>query len=185
MGIPGGRERRAQWVPAGLIAGLVLAGCTSSGSVSTEPPEPVAATSTPSATSAVTDETAAILAAHREFFDRQTEISIAPKDQRKELLAPFTTEPALQRVLGGMFAAEELGEVGYGVAVLNPRVTEIDGDRATVRDCQDNRNVGRKKIETGKIVTKGFKRDHAEVGLIRGGDGRWRVSTVEYLDEKC
>ncbi len=64
-------------------------------------------------------------------------------------------------------------------------MTKIRGDRATVRDCQDNSEAGRKKIKTGKFVTRGLKRDHAETVLVRGDDGRWRVSTVNYLDEKC
>ena len=165
-----------------LAVTIAVAGCGSDG-VKSDPA--ISSAPTASASSTPVDENAAILAAYTEFFNRQTEISMAPKEQRKALLEPFTTDPALQRVLGGMFAAEDLGEVGYGQPVLDPRVANIDGDRATIRDCQDNSQVGRKKVRSGKVTTHGFRRDNAKVGMIRGADGSWRVATVEYLDEKC
>jgi hypothetical protein len=167
------------------IVALALAGCGSSGGVKTEAPLPVAATESPTPTVTSADQTEAILAAYREFFARQTEISLAPNDQRKQLLEPFTTEPALDRVLRGMFAADGFGEVGYGQPVLHPEVRAIDGDTATVHDCQDGQKAGRMNRDTGKRVTRGAEHAKAVVTLKRGADGAWRISTVAFPDEPC
>jgi hypothetical protein len=176
---------------------MALAGCGSAPAVRTEPvpPLPTVASTGPSAESTVepqptstptpTDESAAVLAAYREFFDRQTEISAAPADQRRAMLQPFTTEPELSRVLGGMLATQQLGQVGYGTSVLHPRVSRIDGDQATVTDCQDNSKVGRKKIDGGKLTTRGLARDNTEATLRRGADGAWRVAAVTYPNAPC
>lgn len=171
---------------AAIAAGVALtmtsvAACSSGGGVNTEAPVAATATITPS-----TDvDEAAILAAYREFFARQTEISMAAKEQRRILLDPFTTDPALERVLRGMFAAEELGEVGYGEPVVRPVVEDIDGDTATVTDCQDGRDAGRKKRGSGKITTRGMKSTKVVATAERGPDGRWRMATFAYPEEPC
>ncbi|MGQ0631587.1 MAG: hypothetical protein ACT4P1_11125 [Sporichthyaceae bacterium] len=167
-----------------VLAVVSVAGCGSSDQPKSEAFEPATVTSSPSPTPTASQDEA-ILAAYREFFARQTEISLASKDDRRALLEPFTTNPALQRVLGGMFAAEEIGEVGYGAPVVDPSVQSIDGDRATVRDCQDGRNAGRKKRADGKITTRGIKATKVVATLARGADGRWRMATIEYPEEAC
>jgi hypothetical protein len=167
-----------------VVAGAVaLTGCGSSDQPRTEAFEPPAVTSSPSPSAP--SEAEAILAAYREFFARQSEISAAPKEERRELLEPFTTGPELQRVLGGMFAAEEYGEVGYGQAIVHPTVRRVDGDNAVVTDCQDTSMAGRKKRDSGTITTKGTKDAKVRATLVRGADGQWRVSTVDYPDATC
>ncbi|MGQ0631499.1 MAG: hypothetical protein ACT4P1_10680 [Sporichthyaceae bacterium] len=161
------------------------AGCSSDGDVDTEPPAAVDAPTTPGPTSSAPSEEQTILAAYREFFARQTEISLAPKEERRLLLEPFTVDPALERVLRGMFAAEEFGEVGYGAPELDPTVASIDGDEATIADCQDTSETGRKKRTSGKITTKGFDEDSVRTTMRRGPDGSWRVSSVDYVDDPC
>ncbi|MGQ0842982.1 MAG: hypothetical protein ACT4QF_02490 [Sporichthyaceae bacterium] len=184
-----GRARYATAALAASLAGALLAGCGSAGKVSLEAADPIAVSSTPSPsvmpTPTPADEQAAILAQYREFFARQAEISLAPKEQRKAMLEPFTTNPALQRVLGGMFAAEEFGEVGYGAPVVDPTVQSIEGDTATVHDCQDGRGAGRKKRDTGKITTRGMDDTKVVATLKRGEDGLWRMATVEFPEEPC
>lgn len=173
-------------VTCAVATALVLAGvaaCSSGGGVDSESPvsASVTATSTPTANA---DE-AAILAAYREFFARQTEISMASKEQRRVLLEPFTADPALERVLRGMFAADEIGEVGYGEPVVDPTVQSVDGDTATVADCQDTRKFGRKKVSDGKLTTRGIKAAKVVATMHRGADGAWRVSKVDYPEERC
>jgi len=88
-------------------------------------------------------------------------------------------------VLKGIFAAEGFGEVGYGAPVVKPSVAKIDGDTATIDDCQDTSHTGRKKLSNGKATTVGLSRDHATTTMTRGSDGRWRVEAVDYPDDKC
>lgn len=178
--------RAPRRVTCAVAATMVLApaaACSSNGDVNTEEPFSAGTTATPAPT--VASDEAAVLAAYREFFARQTEISMASKEQRRALLEPFTVDPALERVLRGMFAAEELGEVGYGEPVVNPTVQSVDGDTATVTDCQDTSKTGRMKRGTGKVTTRGLKRDNVSTTMLRGEDGVWRVSGVDYVEKSC
>ncbi len=175
--------RRATYAVATALAVAGVAACSSGGGVNTE--QPVAATATASATPTAEADEVAILAAYREFFARQTEISMAPKEERRVLLEPFTTDPALERVLRGMFAAEEFGEVGYGEPVVNPVVQHIEADTATITDCQDTSMAGRKKRDGGKVTTRGTKQAQVTTTAKRGRDGQWRIATVDYRDDKC
>jgi hypothetical protein len=181
----GWRSGRAFSAALAVLVGA--SACGSNGGVQTEVPIASAASIAPSATATQTPaaEDDAILAAYREFFARQTEVSKAPKEERRDLLAPFTADPALDRVLRGMFAAEEFGEVGYGEPDLDPSVESIDGAKATVTDCQDTSKAGRKKRTSGKVTTRGVKEAKAVTTLTRGDDGQWRVTFVDYPDEKC
>jgi hypothetical protein len=175
--------RRVTCVVATAVVMAGVAACSSDGGVDTE--EPVSAGATASATPTGASDESAILAAYREFFARQTEISMAAKEQRRMLLEPFTTDPALERVLRGMFAAEELGEVGYGEPVVSPRVQSMDGDVATVTDCQDTSKFGRKKVSDGELTTRGVKAAKVVATMTRGADGAWRVSKVDYPEGRC
>ncbi|MBA3745288.1 MAG: hypothetical protein H0X00_20590 [Sporichthya sp.] len=165
-----------------LVLGGV-AGCSSGGGVDAE--VPVAASASVTATPTAESDEAAILVAYREFFARQTEISMAPKEQRRVLLEPFTADPALERVLRGMFAAEEIGEVGYGTPEVDPAVDSVDGDEATVLDCQDTRKFGRKEVSGGEFTTRGIKHAKVVATMKRGADGAWRVASVGYPEEPC
>ena len=185
------RAVRAVGVTAVVLALGTMGSCSSGGGVETErpvdatvsaAPAPMSASPSPTTTASDAD---AILAAYREFFARQTEISLAPKEQRRVLLEPFTTNPALDRVLRGMFAAGALGEVGYGAPKVAPTVHNIDGDDATVKDCQDTSKTGRKKRESGKITTRGLAGDNVTTQMRRGTDGVWRVASVDYVDDAC
>ena len=168
-----------------ILTLVTVAGRSSDGGVETELPIAAATGPSPSVTSSTASDEAEILAAYREFFARQAEISLAPKEQRRVLLEPFTTDPALERVLRGMFAADQIGEVGYGEPIVNPSVQSVDGDTATVTDCQDTSKTGRKKRATGKVTTRGLKRDNVSTTMLRGEDGVWRVSAVDYVDQSC
>lgn len=174
----------AGWMAAAAVAsGLV--GCSSDSGVDTEDPVAAATSASPSATLTPASDNEPILAAYREFFAAQTRISSAPAGERRVMLEPLATDPALSRVLRGMFAADELGEVGYGQEVLDPRVTNVDGDDAEIEDCQDTSGIGRKKRDNGKIVTRGTPEADVRATMRRGADGSWRVATVEYKDAAC
>jgi len=69
--------------------------------------------------------------------------------------------------------------------VINPVVLMVKGSRATVRDCQDTSQLGRKKAATGEKVTVGQTNALAVVTMLQGPDGAWRVSEVAYRNEPC
>lgn len=179
------RSRAPRFAVLASAAALLMAGCSSSGDVKTEPVDRASETPSPIASTTPANESVAILAAYREFFDRQTEISMAPTTDRRALLEAFTTDPALTSVLTGMRSATDNGEVGYGTGALSPRVARIEGDAATVEDCQDNTETGQKKVKSGQITTRGTQHDFAVTKMRRGTDGAWRVSSVRYTGTSC
>lgn len=176
---------------ASAVALLGLTSCGSDREVDTE--NPVAATAslapspepTPSSTPTAIPEDGAILDAYRAFFAAQTDISLAPAGERRAMLEPLATDPLLSRVLGGMLAADHYKEVGYGTAEVDPEVTSVDGDEATIKDCQDTSDSGRKNRKTGKIVTRGTPEAKVVATARRDADGTWRLATVEYRDDRC
>lgn len=176
--------RRSRWALPAVISAAVLGltGCTSDNGVQTEEP---AATVTTSPAPSAASEHEDIVAAYREFFAAQTRISEAPAAERRSMLEPLATDPALSRVLRGMLAADDADEVGYGKEVINPRVTRVDGDQAEITDCQDTSGAGRKNRSTGKVITRGTPEADVEATMQRGVDGNWRVATVEYKDDEC
>lgn len=194
---------RGRVVVAGLaaaLAGSVLTGCGSGAKVSLEAVNPAASASTPSPsasaaptplptvspTATPADEKAAILAAYREFFTRQVEISNADPTQWRSMLEPFTADPALSSVLRGLKVATDQGRVGYGEAVLKPQVVSVLREEfAAVEDCQDNSRTGEMIAATGQVKTRGVKRDFAMVTLRKGDDGAWRVTNVDYPGRAC
>lgn len=139
-----------------------------------------AATPPASASAAPADDSAAILAQYRAFFDSLTPLSMTEPVARAAAMKRLAVDPALARVLGGMASSEQVGEVGYGTPVLRPKIDKIEGDTATILDCQDTSGNGRLAKATGKVVTVGRKNDYAQVTVQRGPDGVWRVATVAY-----
>ena len=95
------------------------------------------------------------------------------------MLQKVAAEPELTRLLGGIAAAEHVGEVFYGEDLVRPQIIRVTSVNATLRDCADTSQHGRLKVATGKRVTVGYKNDLAIVTMMRGGDGVWRVATVE------
>lgn len=181
------RDARVVTAAAVVLALTASAGCNSRGDVDLDPAAGPSARPTATSTQAgvAASEEDAILAAYREFFAAQTRISEAPAAERREMLEPLATDPALSRVLRGMLAADDADEVGYGKEVIDPQVTRVDGDEAEIADCQDTSGAGRKKRSSGKVITRGTPEADVEATMQRGADGTWRIATVEYKDDEC
>ena len=167
-----------------LLLGLSTAGCHSGSGVINDAPtaSPALGSSSASITampSVATDEQR-ILAQYQSFWKREASAAEAAATQRRAILEAVATDPLLSRVLRGMQASDNLGQIGYGRIIPRARVTGIDRDTATIRDCQDASKAGRKDRDTGKTVTRGTAHDLALATMKRGRDGVWRVATVDY-----
>jgi hypothetical protein len=173
-----------------LLLVLLASGCTNAGGVIRETPTVGTTTGAASPLSSppptATSEASRILAQYRAFWKTEATAAHVPAAEREAILRPYATEPLLSRVLRGMRASDSLGQVGYGEVVPRPTITKIERGTASIRDCQDASNAGRKERDTGRIVTRGTSRDLAVATLKRGPDGVWRVATVDYArGAKC
>lgn len=192
MRTPAARGAR---VTAVLTVALAVAGCSSASGVDAQgsvTPEPTATTgmatsntsdpvrsASPSATTAVTLESGDILNQYKAFFASLTPLSKATYSARLAVMQRLATDPELTRVMGGMAASTQAGEVFYGEDMVRPMIVSVVGDVATIADCQDTSSHGREKLATGEKVTVGVKNTLANVTMKRGGDGVWRVATIE------
>ncbi len=130
---------------------------------------------------------AAVEAAYREFwavgqtFDRDY-----PPGRWRQVLARVATDPILSRALSGARLQREHGVVLYGEVILRLRVVSVlPGGAARVADCQDTSRTGQADAKTGKRRTVGVPRTPVSASLVRGADGRWRVSDVKYIGGGC
>ena len=184
---------RGAAIAAALTVALMLAGCNSAGTVNAQGPVTPAPTATPtthtpdakpsaspSGATAITPESAKILNQYKAFFASLTPLSKANNSARLAALQKLATDPELTRVLGGLAASTQAGEVLYGALVLRPKIQSRNATTATIIDCQDTSRNGRMVAATGRKVTVGRVDDLAKVKLALGPDRIWRVATVEY-----
>ena len=140
---------------------------------------------TPSSTAA--DARAAVEAAYRRFWAvGQTFDHDYPPSQWREVLARVATDPLLSRALSGARLQRGHGIVLYGQVILRPTVVSVSPDgRARVSDCQDTSRTGQADAKTGRRRTVGVPRTPVRATLVRGRDGQWRVSDVDYVGGRC
>jgi len=177
-----------------LAAALAVAGCSSASGVNAQDPVTPAPTATPTSTTntsdsapssspsaktAVTPQSAYILSQYRAFFASLTPLSKASYSARFGAMQKLAVDPELTRVMGGMAASTQAGEVFYGEDIVRPMIASVVGDVATIADCQDTSGHGREKLATGEKVTVGVNNTLANVTMKRGADGVWRVATIE------
>lgn len=109
-------------VAAVLAAGAALAGCSHDSGVHVQTFPTATPTVAVSSSATPLPEESQILAQYRAFFGILTPASKATPTSRFAMLRKVAIEPALSRVLGGMAAAQHVGEVFYCDDILSPAV---------------------------------------------------------------
>lgn len=183
-----------------LVGAMVLAavaGCSSEEPAgltlqSVAPEGAVAATASPStplaseaptsaaASPAGTDEEQAVLDAYIAFYEALARANADPA-RSQDYLAPVATGVQFDQANGSIKSDYLDGEATVGSPVLNPMVASIEGDTATVRDCQDTTGVQGIDVETQQVLVIGQYPDSVETTLVRE-DGVWKVSGTVYPD---
>ncbi len=168
-----------------LVAMLTLtSACTDRGSGAPLPSPPSATRPTATTTSSPAQpEEAAVVAQYRRYL----EVSYTnwSSTERRARLAAVLVDPALSVHLVNLGRMDAAGEILFGRLISrDPRVA-IDGNTATVVDCQDTSESGRRIESSGKVLSVGVPRVEATVTLNRGDDDIWRVSEVEYGSTSC
>jgi len=125
--------------------------------------------------------------AYREFwvvtdtFDQRY-----PEREWPRVLGRVAVDPELGLVLASTRQQRRIGIKVYGHVVPHPTVLPINGsNRVRVSDCQDASKSGQADARTGRPRTVGVPRNPVTAVLVRGTDGRWRVSSVDYPGGKC
>jgi hypothetical protein len=137
------------------------------------------------ATAPAVDTRAAVEAAYRQFWSVSWDVDKQPASQWRMVLAMVSVDPMLTRLVAGTKAHQQAGIRLYGQVRPRPTVRGIAGNRATVSDCQDASHAGQADARTGKPKTVGVARSPVEATMLRGADGRWRVSDVRYTGGSC
>ena len=184
-------NRRAQFAVALAIgAAVVVAGCR--GTAAGPPTTRVQTSSTPPAGSRHTADTEeadrrAVDAVYRRFWVLEASFdSRYPAARWRAVLSAVAADPVLTRLLDGAAAQQRQGIRIYGQAVPRPAIPAIGG-RAAVRvaDCQDDSRTGQADARTGRPRSVGVARTPVVAVVVRGQDGRWRVSDVHYVGGRC
>lgn len=127
-----------------------------------------------------------VLKQYRMFWRVTSHLTDVPSHERPALIREVATSPILPIIMTNLARMDTAGEVLYGQPRARSPKVIFDGRTAIVRDCQDTSNSGRKKENTGQILSKGISRAAVTVTLKRGEDGVWRTSKVDYpAGKKC
>jgi hypothetical protein len=146
----------------------------------------VGAGSAPSPTPApATDDRTAIAAAYEQFWRQLHDVAGKPDSEWRRELGEVATDPQLSTTLQGLGLLRQQSLTLYGQETARVSSVEVDGDRATLVDCQDGSTAGQAETPSGKRKTVGIARNPVTTSLVRGPDRRWRVSEIKYPGGEC
>ncbi|MFD0857076.1 hypothetical protein ACFQ07_33020 [Actinomadura adrarensis] len=94
-------------------------------------------------------------------------------------------DPQLTKVLDAIQTNEANGITTYGSSTPHIKSVWINGDEATVDDCQDGSKAGLIEASTNKKINRGLKEENIKTELIKSVDGHWRVSKSTTIGEDC
>ncbi|MDF5759043.1 hypothetical protein [Spongiactinospora sp. TRM90649] len=125
------------------------------------------------------------MAAYRELYLAGPRAEHARPEERRAVLKHVATRPLLDTMLEGIAALRASGRVTWGNPTLHTFDVKVQGDRATLHDCQDARKAGQADARSGKRLTHGMPGTHMVAALIKEADGVWRVAKVDQLEKPC
>jgi hypothetical protein len=173
-------------VVAGAVVVLGASGCTSDGKGPVDPPAPSssAASVTPTPTGTVEEQ---ILAQYRRFWTEALPAAqAAPVEKRRAILAQVVMEPALAFLVEGIRELDRAGERAYGRPVPFGETLKRRRGIALVTGCLDSSHAGRLDTASGRILTRGPRRELVLVTLKIGADSVWRIYQTGFPeDSQC
>lgn len=166
-------------IPSGIVDGPSVA---AEASVAVESASPSNVHQNAPATTA---EQTAVLAAYKGFYTALGKVRVNSSVPVRSTLAPYTTGRQLEFTTKATLQQRKDGITGYGTTALHPRAPQVKGRTATIQDCQDTSQVGTKYVKSGKIRSWGYNLDSATTTLVKGKDGRWRVSDTKFAPDNA
>lgn len=178
---PGRRVAHRRWWSCVLLVILISSGCGGE-------PEAVALPSldstTPLPSSTATEEDA-VASAYTQFVAMLDRADSLPVESRKQDLATVMVDPQLSRVLRRVDEMKSQNIATYGRIIVHVKRVQFTESGATVYDCQDSSGSGLLNSITGKKINRGVEQAHTKALLVKGADGRWRVSKSITVGEGC
>jgi hypothetical protein len=189
--IPHSAVRTRKHATALFLAGslLVLAGCSEGGSGTSSKPSPTRTAGSPSPSSTVDAEDAAVVAAYTSSWDAQTEAyskaSSAGTDLKKN-----TALRALFDIEHDLSVMRKAGQVTIGKPVIHPKVVKVTDAKiptATVTDCVDTTHwtlidkASRKKVPlpTTRLIK------YVSTATLEKWGTKWMVTKLTAQEEAC
>lgn len=168
------RARLTSVVSMTLIAAFAFAACSGS-SDATAPP--TTSTSSTMTTNAAAADEAEVLAGYRAYWDAYLAAG-DPMDPEHPALREHATGPALEAVQRSFLSLKSSGKVIRGSLELDPRVVDVEDDRATVRDCYGD-DTGLYDAETGAREDEPTGQRHLVTATLLLEEGTWKVELLE------
>jgi hypothetical protein len=130
---------------------------------------------------------AEVIAAYTAYFPALTAAEQQPEARAAQMLARYAAQPYLGHVLAQIAWYRAHDEVVWGFLVSHVTSVQITGGQAIVRDCQDASNAWLVSSVTGQVIpgTVGSPRTYLIAALIRGSNGRWRLTLLTHLAGPC
>jgi hypothetical protein len=100
-------------------------------------------------------------------------------------LAVVAVEPQLSQMVDNLNSLKSRGIAVYGTTVEYVTKVDVDGDTATVTDCQDASQSGQLDIKTGERTTVGVPRNPVTGRMQRDEKGDWRVAEISFPGGTC
>ncbi|MFI0354244.1 hypothetical protein [Actinomadura sp. 9N407] len=177
--------RHTHLTPASATAGIACValfamGCSGEPAKANLPAEPG-----PQSPSKSSSDSEAVKDSYLKFVKTLERADTLPEATRKRELSTYMVDPQLSRVLKVIEQHRDDHLATYGSVVIRIKDVQVDGSKATVRDCQDASRAGLLNTETRKKINRGFKERNTQALMEKGADGHWRVSKFIELGEGC
>ncbi|WP_396452177.1 hypothetical protein [Actinomadura sp.] len=164
-----------------VVAMLALVGCTDKASTS---PLPTAASSPRTSTTPQSD-TEAIKRSYIAFIRTLDRADSLPASSRRKQLSIYMTDPQLSQVMNRIQEMKRDNVTSYGSVIPHVQRIEVNGNDATLHDCQDSSNAGNMNTLTRKKIDRGLNKETVTAQLLKGSDGRWRVTKTVSHGKGC
>lgn len=178
----GGRRVAAAMVLTALVAG----GCADQSPNVTFSTTPQIPQQTESSSTRSLGERA-VEAAYLAFLDTSERATRMRPEQLRQALQKYSVGSYVDFQIREILSARSKGQEPWGKIVRHIGRIEVNGDDATVHDCQDASGAGLADSRTGELIagTRGPKQRNIIVYLVRGRDGQWRVNSLKQFKEQC
>ncbi|QGK70290.1 hypothetical protein GIY23_12830 [Allosaccharopolyspora coralli] len=130
-------------------------------------------------------EQEAVTAVYTEFWKVSWIGKREPDEQWAHDVRDVSGDPIAGRVIERSRAQRASGVALYGTVTTRVTDVRVDGDRATVTDCQDASHSGQADAATGEPRTVGVARNPVRGTLTQVPGQRWKVVDITYPGGDC